>query len=52
MHSVRRGGALTAVANGCDLLTLKRQGRWKSDSSPQLYVDEQVSISSNFTKFL
>ena len=52
MHSGRRGGASTAVANGCDLLTLKRQGRWKSDSCPQLYVDEHVSLNTDFTKFL
>ena len=52
MHSGRRGGASAAVAAGCDLLTLKRQGRWKSDACPQLYVDEHVSINTDFTKYL
>ena len=52
MHSGRRAGASTAVTNGCDLLTLKRQGRWKSDACPKLYVDEHVSINTDFTKFL
>ena len=52
LHSGRRGGASAAVAAGCDMLTLKRQGRWKSDSCPQLYVDNHVSINLDFTKFL
>ena len=52
LHSGRRGGASAAVAAGCDLVTLKRQGRWKSDSCPQLYIDENVSLKTNFSKFL
>ena len=52
LHSGRRGGASAAVAAGCDLLTLKRQGRWRSDSCPQLYVDEHVTLNTDFTKFL
>ena len=52
LHSGRRGRASAAVAAGCDMLTLKRQGRWKSDSCPQLYVDEHVSLNTDFTKFL
>ena len=52
LHSGRRGGASAAVAAGCDMLTLKRQGRWKSDSCPQLNVDEHVSLNTDFTKFL
>ena len=52
LHSGRRGGASAAVAAGCDMLTLKRQGRWKSDSCPQLYVDDHVNLDTDFTKFL
>ena len=52
LHSGRRGGATEAVRNGCDLLTLKRQGRWRSDDCPQLYVDDVLNRSSRFTSFL
>ena len=52
LHSGRRGGATEAVRNGCDLLTLKRQGRWRSDSCPQLYVDDVLNGSSRFSQFL
>ena len=52
LHSGRRGGATAAAAAGCDLVTLKRQGRWKSDSCPQLYIDESVSLNTNFSKFI
>ena len=52
LHSGRRGGASAAVAAGCDLVTLKRQGRWKSDSCPQLYIDENVTLNANFSRFL
>ena len=52
LHSGRRGGATEAVKNGCDLLTLKRQGRWRSDSCPQLYVDDVLNRSSRFNSCL
>ena len=52
LHSGRRGGATEAVSNGCDLLTLKRQGRWRSDACPQLYVDDVLNSSSRFSSFL
>ena len=52
MHCGCRGGASAAVAAGCDMLRLKRQGRWKSDSCPQLYVDEHISLNTDITKFL
>ena len=52
LHSGRRGGATEAVRNGCDLLTLKRQGRWRSDSCPQLYVDDVLNGSCRFSNFL
>ena len=52
LHMGRHVGALAAVEAGCDMLTLKRQGFWKSDSCPQLYVDNHVMINADFTKFL
>lgn len=52
LHSGRRGGATEAVINGCDLLLLKRQGRWRSDACPQLYVDDVLNNSSKFSSFL
>ena len=52
LHSGRRGGATEAISNGCDLLSLKRQGRWRSDSCPQIYVDDVLNCSSRFTSFL
>ena len=52
LHSGRRGGATEAIRNGCDFLTLKRQGRWRSDNCPQLYVDDVLNRSSRFTSFL
>ena len=52
LHSGRRGGATFAAMNGCDFLSLKRQGRWRSDSSPQLYIDEALTRNNNFTSYL
>ena len=52
LHSGRRGGATEAIKRGCDFLTLKRQGRWRSDSCPQLCIDDVLSQSSNFSSFL
>ena len=52
LHSGRRGGATFAAMNGCDFLSLKRQGRWRSDASPQTYIDEALMRNNNFTSFL
>ena len=52
LHSGRRGGATVASINGCDFLTLKRHGRWKSDTSPQGYVDEAACLTSSFVTHL
>ena len=52
LHSGRRGGATFAAMNGCDFLSLKRQGRWRSDVSPQIYIDEAHTRNNNFTSFL
>ena len=52
LHSGRRGGATQAAINGCDFLAIKRQGRWVSDSCPQMYIDEAANLQSNFSSFL
>ena len=52
LHSGRRGGATAAAMNGCDFLSIKRQGRWRSDACPQLYIDEANMRRNNFTSFL
>ena len=52
LHSGRRGGATTAAMNGCSFLSIKRQGRWKSDSCPQRYIDEATTRINNFSRFL
>ena len=52
LHSGRRGGATQAALNGCSFLGIKRQGRWSSDSCPQLYIDDAASLQSTFSGFL
>ena len=52
LHSGRRGGATAAAMNGCDFLSIKRQGRWKSDACPQIYIDEANMRKNNFSMFL
>ena len=52
LHSGRRGGATFAAMNGCDFISLKRQGRWRSDSSPQIYIDDAHTRNNRFTSFL
>ena len=52
LHSGRRGGATNAALMGCDFLTIKRQGRWKSGSCPQMYIDEAHLRNNHFTSFL
>jgi site-specific recombinase XerD len=41
-HSLRRGAATEAVANGASVLQLKRLGRWKSTGAAELYVDDSA----------
>ena len=52
LHSGRRGGATAAALSGCDFLSIKRQGRWVSDSCPQVYIDEAATMQSTFSTFL
>ena len=52
LHSGRRGGATAAAMNGCSLLSIKRQGRWRTDSCPQRYIDDAISRKNNFSRFL
>ena len=52
LHSGRRGGATAAAMNGCDFLSIKRQGRWKSDSCPQIYIDEAYMRQNDFSMYL
>ena len=52
LHSGRRGGATAAAMNGCTFLSIKRQGRWKSDSCPQRYIDEATTRMNDFSRFL
>ena len=52
LHSGRRGGATEAARRGCDFMTLKRQGRWRSYSCPQLYEDDVINNSNKFVSYL
>ena len=52
LHSGRRGGATTAAQNGCSFIHIKRQGRWRSDSCPQRYIDDAATRQNNFSRFL
>ena len=52
LHSGRRGGATFAAMNGCDFISLKRQGRWRSDVSPQIYIDDAHTRNNRFTSYL
>ena len=52
LHSGRRGGATFAAMNGCDFISLKRQGRWRSDKSPQIYIDDAHTRNNRFTSYL
>jgi hypothetical protein len=52
LHSGRRGGATAALNAGCPLLFVKRQGRWKSDSVPLLYVDPDFANLCVFSRHL
>jgi len=48
MHSLRRGGAVAAWANGADLETIRTQGRWKSDAiKAYLIPDLSVKLSGD-----
>lgn len=52
LHSGRRGGATAAAQNGCDFLSIKRQGRWAADSSAQKYIDDAALRAADFSQFL
>ena len=52
LHSGRRGGATQAFQDGCSFIVVKRQGRWSSDSSPQIYIDSDLSSQLEFTSHL
>ena len=52
LHSGRRGGATAALNAGCPFLYVKRQGRWRSDSVPLLYVDPDLSNLSVFSSYV
>lgn len=41
-HSLRRGAATEAVANGASVPQLKRLGRWKTTGAAELYVDDSA----------
>ena len=41
-HSLRAGGAMAMHINGCDPITIRKMGRWKSDTF-LMYIHEQIS---------
>jgi len=41
-HSLRAGGAMAMHLNGVDALTIRKMGRWKSDTF-LMYIHEQIS---------
>ena len=51
-HSGKRGGATAAVANGMDMETLKRLGRWRSPNVPAKYVDLGANARIDMSKLL
>ena len=50
-HGLRAGGLSSSVAKGVDHALSKKHGRWKSDSSKDLYirqsVDQRLQVSKN-----
>jgi hypothetical protein len=45
-HSLRAGGAMALFLNGADIPTIKKMGRWKSNSFEK-YIHEQISAFSS-----
>ena len=52
LHSLRSGGATTAVAGDVNERCIKRHGRWKCDSSKDTYVVDQLSSRLSVSKQL
>ena len=52
LHSGRKGRATAAAMNGCSFLSIKRQGRWRSDACPQRYIDDATARNNHFSRFL
>ena len=44
-HSLRSGGATAMFLNGVDEITIKKMGRWSSDTF-LIYIQEQLSLFS------
>ena len=44
-HSLRAGGAMALKLNGVDCITVKKQGRWSSNTF-MMYIHEQISALS------
>lgn len=44
-HSLRAGGAMALKLNGADCVTIKKQGRWSSNTF-MMYIHEQISALS------
>ncbi len=42
LHSMRRGGATTAAKKGVPIHLIQQHGRWKSLSSLQLYIENDI----------
>lgn len=56
LHSLRSGGATAAVGSNVNERCIKRHGRWKCDSSKDMYVVDQLenrlAVSRKFFTFL
>ena len=51
-HSGRRGGTTAAAAKGATLDELMNQGRWRSESMPRLYTDNDIKCKRKFARRL
>ena len=52
LHSLRSGGATAAVAGDVSERCIKRHGRWKCDSSKDMYVVDQLESRLSVSKQL
>ena len=47
-HSGRRGGTTAVAAKGASIDELMLQGRWRSESMPRLYMDNDLKCTWKF----
>lgn len=49
-HCFRRSSATLLADTGANLITLKRQGGWKSDRVAESYIEESIENKSSITR--